>query len=184
LRLEELRLAIEENKEWITAIGEIGLDGKYTQDKYIRSKQDEVFRYFLTLAKEEDLPVVVHSRLAVPETLETLAEFKISRALLHWYDGPVENLRRIQDQGYLISIGPAIMYSRRISEITRAADLEIILSETDGPVTYRNLFGGRPAQPSCVIDVVKRIAEVKGLNLETVRSVIFSNFLAFISRPS
>ena len=179
LHLEQFEKLIEEKSAWITAIGEIGLDGKYSQDDRVKSRQDQVFRSFLALAERRGLPVVVHSRHAVPETLETLADFHIPCALFHWYDGPTENLRLFEERGFLISIGPALLYSRRISEIARAADLSIILSETDGPVSYRALFGHQLTQPSFVVEVVRRISELKTMSLDVVRSTIFSNFQRF-----
>ena len=157
LHLEKFEATIEENSEYVKAIGEIGLDGKYTQDDETRARQQEVFRFFLQLAEKRDLPVVVHSRQAIEETLETLSEFHLPSVLLHWYDGPTENLRALSDRGYFISVGPALLYSRRISEIARMAEHSMILSETDGPVNYRGLFKDQLTQPSLVIDVVRRL---------------------------
>ena len=123
----------------------------------------------------------MHSRQAVVETLDTLADFKVPKILFHWYDGPIENLPLFKERGYWISIGPAVLYSRRIGEIARAADLSIILSETDGPVRYRGLFANELTQPSFVVAVVQKIAEIKGSNLELVRDQILSNFQKFTS---
>jgi TatD DNase family protein len=167
---------IDDNAGWIKAIGEIGLDGKYTQDEHIKAKQKEVFRFFLGLAEERKLPVVVHSRGAVPETLSCLADFRIPRVLLHWYDGPIEALKTIKERGYLISIGPALLYSRRIQQIASMADPSMILSETDGPVLYRGLFEGQVTLPSHVVDVVRKLADVKGVSSDTMRSRILSSF--------
>jgi TatD DNase family protein len=182
LHLEEFGKLIDENSERITAIGEVGLDGKYTQDERLRAKQLEVFRFFLGLAEEKHLPVIVHSRQAVSETLDTLSDFHAPNTLLHWYDGAVENLKSVKERGYFISIGPALLYSRRILEIARIADIDSILSETDGPVIYRGLFDGRLTLPSFVIDVVQKLAEVKGSSSETIRSAMLSNFRRLTNR--
>jgi TatD DNase family protein len=180
-QLDKFAALLDENADWVKAIGEIGLDGKYSQDERIKKRQLEIFRFFLSQAEERNLATVVHSRQAVAETLDTLADFKASRILFHWYDGPIENLHLFKERGYWISIGPAVLYSRRISEIARAADLSIMLSETDGPVSYRGLFGDELTQPSLVVAVVRKIAEIKGLNLEVVRDQILSNFQKFTS---
>jgi TatD DNase family protein len=179
--LEKFETTIEENSDYVKAIGEIGLDGKYTQNDETRARQREVFRFFLQLAEKRDLPVVVHSRQAVEETLETLAEFHLRRVLLHWYDGPTEHLRAFKDRGYFISVGPALLYSRKISEIARIAELNMILTETDGPVNYRGLFQDRLTQPSFVIEVVRRLAEIKSTSSESIRNAIFLQFQRFIS---
>jgi TatD DNase family protein len=175
-QLDKFAALLDENAGWVKAIGEIGLDGKYAQDERIKNRQQEIFRFFLSKAEERNLPAVVHSRQAVAETLDTIADFSVPKILFHWYDGPIENLQLLKERGYWISIGPALLYSRRISEIARAADLNIVLSETDGPVRYHGLFGDELTQPSFVVEVVRKIAEIKGSNLELVRDQILSNF--------
>ena len=182
LHLDKFGRMIDENSRSITAIGEIGLDGKYTQDEHIRAKQTETFRFFLALAEEKHLPVIVHSRLAVSETLEALRDFHIPRILLHWYDGPTENLETIKKRGYFISIGPALLYSRRILDIAKMAEPSKILSETDGPVRYRDLFGGNITLPSFVVEIVQRLAALKGVSSDTMRARIFSNFQLLTNR--
>jgi TatD DNase family protein len=172
---------LDEHGQYVSAIGEIGLDGKYTQDEEKTRLQKEAFRFFLNLAEKRRLPVVIHSRLALNDVLEELPQFNLPRILLHWYDGPTEKLKLIQDRGYLISIGPSLLYSKRLAEIARAADLEMILTETDGPVSYHGPFEGKITQPSFVIDVVKKITEMKSLNMETVREAIRSNFQRLIT---
>jgi TatD DNase family protein len=177
---------IDDNREWVRAIGEIGLDGKYTQDERIMARQRKTFRFFLGLAEERNLPVVVHSRDAVTEALTSLADFRLPHVLLHWYDGPIENLSLLNEREYLISIGPAALYSRKIAEIARAAYPRMILSETDGPVKYRGLFADKVARPSFVVEVVKKLAELRGANSGDVKSTICSNFERFlrVSRDS
>ena len=171
---------IDENREYVKAIGEIGLDGKYTQDEEKKLRQREVFRFFLHMAEKKQLPVVVHSRLAVNEVLDELSRFNLPRVLLHWYDGPFERLELIKECGYLISIGPTLLYSNRIAEVARNADLNMILTETDGPVSYYGPFEGRVTQPTFVIDVVRKLAEIKLERSQVVRDAIWNNFQRLI----
>jgi len=173
---------LDENREHVRAIGEIGLDGKYTQDNEKRNRQKEVFQFFLGVAEKRRLPTVVHSRLAVDEVLDELSRFNLPKVLLHWYDGPDEKLELIKELGYLISIGPALLYSKRIAEIARKADLGMVLSETDGPVPHHGPFKGRMTQPSFVIDVVRNLAEIKSESVETVRDAIWTNFQKLFQR--
>ena len=171
---------IEENREYVKAIGEIGLDGKYTQDEEKKRQQREVFRFFLGLAEKKQLPVVVHSRLAVDEVLDELSRFKLPKVLLHWYDGPIEKLESIRERGYLISIGPTLLYSKRMAEVARTADLSIILSETDGPVSYHGPFEGKVTQPNFVIDVVRKLSEIRFESAQDVRDAVWNNFQRLI----
>jgi TatD DNase family protein len=182
LHLPEFGGMIDENLRYVKAIGEIGLDGKYTQDAKLKEIQKEVFRFLLALAEEKKLPAIVHSRQAVDETLEVLADFPRLRVLMHWYDGPKENLTLLNERSYLISIGPAILYSRRIGELAQTAASSMILTETDGPVRYRGLFGGDITKPSHVVEVTKKLAEVKRVSPDTMRASIFSNFHTFLNK--
>ena len=179
-RLDEFQQLIEENAGYVHAIGEVGLDGKYTQDEQVRKRQLEVFRFFLSLAEQKGLPVVVHSRMAVDEVLGTLQDFHLPKVLLHWYDGPLDKLEVIRERGYLISIGPAVFYSRAISQVAANVALDMILSETDGPVKYRGPFEGQPTQPSFVVEVVRKVAEIKGLHVDLVREAVWNNFRKLI----
>jgi TatD DNase family protein len=172
---------IEENRSHVKAVGEIGLDGKYSQDDDKKKRQHEVFLSLLALAERYTLPVVIHSRLAIDDVFAAIPSFKLSRILLHWYSGPLEYLNRIRDQGYLISVGPSILYSKRSADIALKADLSTILTETDGPVSYYGPFKGKPTRPAFVIDVVRKLAELKNRREDEVRDAIWNNFLSFIA---
>ena len=172
---------VEENKTQVRAIGEVGLDGHYTQDDAKKHQQKEILLFFLALAERRKLPAVIHSRLATSEILEVLPSFKLVRVLLHWYSGPSENLRLIKDRGYLISVGPSILYSKRTAEVAREADLSLILTETDGPVSYYGPFKGKPTRPSFVIPVVEKLSEIKNKSIGETREIIWNNFRSFIS---
>jgi TatD DNase family protein len=178
--LYKFELLLDANQEHVKAIGEIGLDWKYAQDQEKRNHQKEVFKFFASVAEQRRLTIIVHSRLAVDEVLDELGRFSPRCVLLHWYDGPTEKLELIRDRGYMISIGPAPLYSKRVAEIARNADLSMILSETDGPVSHRGPFKGRMTEPSFVIDGVRNLAEIKSESVDTVRDAIWANFQSLI----
>ena len=181
LVLDAFEQLIEDNRKQVRAIGEIGLDGQYPQDYAKKQQQEETFRFFLTLAERRRLPVVIHSRLAISQILEILPSFNLVKVLLHWYSGPSDNLHVIKERGYLISVGPSILYSKRVAEIARQADLSIILTETDGPVSYYGPFKGKTTFPSFVVDVVKKLAEIKNMSTEETREAAWNNFHSLIS---
>ena len=180
--VEKFQSLIEADKHHISAIGEIGLDGQYSQDEDNRNRQREIFKFFLQLAERKKLPVVVHSRLAVDETLEILSSFNLTGVLMHWYSGPIDKLRVIRDRGYLISIGPSVTYTKRIAEIARTADRATILTETDGPVQYYGPFKGKRTEPFFVVDVVKKLSEIRNEPPDTIRDVVLHNFHRFTGR--
>ena len=179
-QLDKFEELIKANDTLVEAIGEIGLDGKYPQTERTRKRQQKVFEFFLQTAERHELPVIVHSRQALGDVLATLPKYNLPKVLLHWYDGPTENLRLIKDAGYFISLGPPILYSQRMSTIAGEADLSSILTETDGPVTYSGPFKGRMTKPSFVIDVARKLAQLKSLSIETVQEAIIANFRALL----
>lgn len=77
-------------------------------------------------------------------------------------------------------MGPSLLYSRRIAEIARKADFSMILSETDGPVSYHGPFEGKMTQPSFVIDVIRKLAEIRSERVETIRNAVWTNFQRFL----
>src|SRR5208337_734802 len=180
--VEKFEELIEAEKSHISAIGEIGLDGQYSQDEDKKNRQLEIFKFFLALAELKKLPVVVHSRLAVEETLEILPSFNLTGVLMHWYSGPTEKLRIIKDRGYLISVGPSVTYTKRISEIARTADLATILTETMAQSSITAPSKKRRTEPSFVVDVVQKLSEIRNEGSDTVRDAVRRNFLRFIGQ--
>jgi TatD DNase family protein len=185
-KLDNFEKLLQENGNDVRAIGEIGLDGTYTQDPDRKKRQEETFQFFLRLAERHELPVIIHSRSAVEPVLSALASFHLQRVLLHWFDGNMDQLKVSGEHGYQISFGPALLYSHRLQELARAADIRTILTETDGPVRYRGApFEGKVTMPSFVIHVVRKIAEIKSMSTEAVEDAVRENFEGFLgSRPS
>jgi TatD DNase family protein len=171
---------LDENREHVSAIGEIGLDGKYSRDREKLRLQKQTFRFFLNMAEKRGLPVVVHSRYALGTVLDELSRFTLPKVLLHWFDGTAENLRLIQDRGWLISIGPALFYSKSIAQIALQAAPSVILTETDGPVPHRGPFKGKMTTPALVIDVVHKLSELKSVNPGELGEMILDNFRRLI----
>lgn len=170
------RSIVQQERGGFVAIGEIGLDGKYSDDATLLGEQRRVFREMLVIAGENSLPVVVHSRLAIEAVLDDLAKADLPRVLLHWYSGPVELLRTISDRGYAISIGPSVAYSKRSIGTAKAADIEMILTETDAPVEYYGPFKGRATSAAFIPEIVGHLARIKDLPEQDVALQLQRNF--------
>lgn len=123
----------------IVALGETGLDYWYKwvrKDEARKREQREVFDRHLALAREFDLPVVLHSRGAWRDCLDMLRSSGVTRANFHWYSGPADVLRELLDSGFLISCTPSLAYSAEARQAVSYAPLDRILVETDTPVGY------------------------------------------------
>lgn len=141
------------------AVGEIGLDYAIRTRKPV---QKEAFRRQLGMAAERGLPVVVHCRHSHASTLELLKEFRIRRAVFHWYSGPLDVLEALLAEGYLISVTPAVETSPKHRQAVQATPLDRLLLETDSPVTYQ----GSEAAPADVVRVCREVARLKHVDPE------------------
>ncbi len=166
-------IQLVEKRDDIRGLGEVGLDGKM---KKTYEKQMEVFKRFCILASEYDLPMNIHARAAWREVLEILRKYDVEHAIIHWFSGPIELLDEIALSGYFITINPAVRIQERHRRVLEEASMEIILTESDGPYSYRGLN----LRPDMIKDLVKYIAEVKGMCEEVVEERIASNFRKLI----
>ena len=165
--IEEVMKLIEKRDE-VRGIGEVGLDRKVRRTY---QAQREVFEEFCKLASEYGLPMNVHAREAWREILELLRRFDIESAVIHWYSGPSEFLEEIEASGYMITINPAARIQPKHRSVLERAPLELILTESDGPYDYR----GMKLKPSLIPDLVKLIAEVKGMPRQEVEEAVELN---------
>jgi len=167
---------IETNLSKCIALGEIGLDFAIQTP---REQQREVLRGLLKIARGRNMPVLLHARRAWTETLELLVEQGISKAVFHWYSGPPDVLKRILDQGYLISATPAAMYSDRHRQALKEAPLERILLETDAPEVYQ----GKVSEPKDLAASLQAVSDLKGGRRDRIAAQVLQNTLDFFSLP-
>jgi len=170
--------AIEKNRDKISAIGEIGLDYFWIKDKEWQEKQKKMFIEFIELSKKLNLPLVIHSRDAMPDTLDILEKegMQNRKVLLHLF-GEKELLKRVIDNGWSISIGPLILKNKEIRKIARDCPIEKIMLETDSP-----WFGdGKRGTPLNAIKAAEKIAEIKKISLEEVEKQTDLNAKAFFN---
>ncbi len=184
--LNNFKEFISANKERIVAIGEIGLDYWYQwvrKDVGKKQEQREVFQFFLNIAKELNLPVVIHSRGAWQECLQMTKDTGIAKAVFHWYSGPEDVLNDILAQGYLISVTPSLEYSAESQAAVAIAPIEKILIETDTPVYYRNreTNEGFRAEPKDVHKTLKLYCNLKKMDHEKAVAQFNANAKAFFN---
>jgi len=164
------------NNEKVVAIGEIGLDPQYAKRKEQKALQTNVFHEMLRLAEKLTLPAIVHSRWTAQKILAILPSYKLNTVLWHWFSSPAEVLPKIVGRGDYVSEGPPTVFSTRIQEVVRLVPLENLLTETDGPVRYYGSFNDRLTTSAFIPEIVKAIAEVKGIKETDVGEQILRNF--------
>lgn len=159
----------------VKAIGEIGLD--YHYEDPVREVQKEAFRMQLELARELDLPVVVHEREAHGDAMEILKDFPTVRGVFHCFSGSVELARELVKRGWYIGLTGVVTFknARKAVEVAQSVPLERLVIETDCPYMAPVPYRGKRNDPSYVPLVAQKIAELRGLTAEEVGTATAEN---------
>ncbi len=159
----------------IRAVGEAGLDYYYAHSP--RLQQTVLFRRHCRLAKRLAKPLVVHVRDAHRECFEILQSEAIAAGVIHCFTGDTDDARRYLDLGLSLSISGIVTYKKTegLQAAVRFAPVERLMVETDSPYLAPVPFRGRKNEPSLVIEVARRVAELKGLPLEELASIAARN---------
>ncbi len=167
-----LRDRIEE----IVGIGEIGLDYYYIKGEQ-RKKQIEIFKSWIRLAKEIDMPLIVHSRSAGKYAIEILLEEECHSVLMHAYDGKVGWALEGADNGFYFSIPPSIEYSIQKQKIAKALSLNNLMLESDSPVL--GPCRGERNESANLKYTLKKLSEIKKVPEEEIARVTSENAIKF-----
>ena len=162
----------------VVAIGEIGLDYYWEKDSEVILAQQKTFIQQLDIARQLNLPVCIHERDAHGDALKILkSEGKGLRGVLHCYSGSLEMAREIWKLGWLIGIDGPITFknSAKLPEIVKAAPREMILLETDAPYLAPVPNRGKRNEPSYLVDIANKIAELRGESLDEVAEYTTAN---------
>ena len=168
----------------VLAIGEIGLD--YYYDDVPHEVQQHWFRRQLDLASELRMPVVIHERDAHGDAMEIVREYADRvTGVFHCYSGSAEMAKELVRLGWYISITGVVTFknARKAVESVAAVPLERIMIETDAPYLAPVPYRGRRNHSGYVLEVAKKIAEIKGLPVEEVARVTMENGKRFFRVP-
>ncbi|MBC7959461.1 MAG: TatD family hydrolase [Vallitaleaceae bacterium] len=163
--------------EKVVAIGEIGLD--YYYDYSPKEVQRLWFREQIILAKELELPIIVHSRDAAQETFDLIMELGADSVggVIHCYSGSKEMAKIYTDKGFYLGIGGVITYdnAKILKEVVREIPIERLLIETDCPYLSPVPNRGKRNDSKNLTYVVDAIAKIKQISAEEVVSITYNN---------
>lgn len=180
------RMAAAAGHPKVVAWGECGLDFHY--DNSPRDQQRSAFRAQLDLARDAGLPVIVHSREAADETLAALRESRIGQArggVFHCFSYDAGVGRQAVDLGFHVSFSGIVTFPGA-PEVQRAAvelPLDRFLVETDCPFLAPIPHRGKRNEPAFVVDVARKIAELRGISVEDVAVATNANFERLFGVP-
>ena len=172
--LEEYRMLCKLTPK-VKAIGEIGLD--YHYEDIPRQRQQEAFRAQMALAKELNLPVIVHEREAHEDGLRIVEEFPEVTGVFHCYSGSAEMAKWLVQQGWYIGFTGVLTFknARKAVETAAAIPLDRIVLETDCPYMSPEPFRGRRNDPGRLYRMAESLASLRGLSREEVEAVTLEN---------
>lgn len=164
---------IKKNKNKITAIGEVGLDLKENTEETLEI-QKENLKKFVNLARELNIPVVIHSRKAEKECIELLENLGYAKIIMHCFGGNMKLVDIIIKNNWYLTAPTNIKHSEHFQKIIEKTPIEQLFCETDSPFLHPDKFPNN--EPANVIESYNKIAEIKKMPLEQVGKIIEGNF--------
>ncbi|MDD6170229.1 MAG: TatD family hydrolase [Lachnospiraceae bacterium] len=165
--------------EKTVAIGEIGLDYYWDKELGVQEKQREWFKRQMLLAKEHNLPVIIHSRDAAEDTMRVMKEVKAEEipGVIHCYSYSVEMAKEFIKMGYYIGIGGVVTFknAKKLKEVAAEIPLERILLETDCPYMAPEPHRGERNSSLYIPYVVEKLAEIRNISKEEIISTTNQN---------
>jgi TatD DNase family protein len=174
---KELHLA----EQWLqkrkfVAIGEIGLD--FYWDKSFIQQQYEAFEIQMQWALQYQLPIVIHTRNALQETIDLVKPFaaKGLKGIFHCFGGSVEEARQIMDMNFYLGIGGVVTYKKSgLAEVIQQIGLDRLVLETDAPYLTPVPFRGKRNESAYLKYIVEKIAEASNQTAEVVAKITTAN---------
>lgn len=170
-------------REHPVAVGECGLD--YHTAGGDKALQQRLFSAQLALAREFNLPIVIHAYKAVEDVIRMIRASGHSRGVVHSFNGSNQQAQRLIDLGYKLSFGGAVTYSRakRLRQLIASLPLEAVLLETDAPDQPDTYHNGLRNQPAYLVDIWRNLSELRDESAEEVARVTTRNAVELFRLP-
>lgn len=172
--LDAYRALCRENPR-IKAIGEIGLD--YHYEDIPRDIQQRAFRLQMELARELDLPVIVHEREAHQDGMEIVSDFPQVRGVFHCFSGSAEMAKWLVDRGYYVGFTGVLTFrnARRALEAAAAVPRDRVVLETDCPYMSPEPFRGKRNDPAKLYRMAQALGDLWGIPAEEAQAITYEN---------
>ena len=173
-QLAIIEQAIRQHRSELVAIGEIGLD--YYWDKTYKEAQQEILRRQLLLARELDLPVILHNREATEDILRIVREVG-GRGVFHCFNGSRETAQQILDLGFYLGIGGVITFKncKLADTLEQLSIINRLGLETDAPYMAPVPFRGQRNESRFMMHVAERLAQVYHCSVEEIIATTTAN---------
>lgn len=170
----------------VVAIGETGLD-YYYNDTGLEQQRDS-FAQHVRLAKQTNLPLIIHTRAAQDDTLAIMRDNDAHQCggVMHCFTEALDMAEAAMAMGFYVSISGIVTFknAKNVQEVAAAIPMDRLLIETDAPYLTPVPYRGKPNGPQYVGYVAEKIAELKGLSVEEVAQQTTENFYALFNKAS
>jgi len=173
--LTALNIAIEQHSP--IAVGEIGLDFYLPDQQLNREKQMLFFTKQLIIAKQHELPVIIHNRKAHDECLKLLKQHKLKGGIIHAFNGSIQQANKYRELGFLLGFGGMLTYqrSRKLRALLESLPLQSIVLETDAPDMTVQQHRGKRNSPEYIPYVLEAISEISGIQQTEIAEITRAN---------
>lgn len=163
------------NNPKIVGIGEIGLDYHYVSDN--KELQKDIFIKQMDIARKYNKTVVIHSRDAILDTVNIIKEYQDLKIVMHCYSSSLEVARDLIKMNVKLGIGGVVTFKNgvKLKEVVQNVSIENLLLETDSPYMSPEPLRGKQNKPYNCYLIAEKIAELKGISLESVLEITTSN---------
>lgn len=163
----------------VLAIGECGLDYFRLNNENQKEKQIQMFEDQIKLSFEVKKPLMIHCRNAYSDLIQIFKKHKnllnSNPGIIHFFSGSKEDAQELLNLGFYFTFGGVITFSRSYDEVIKFIPDNKILSETDAPYVAPIPYRGKRNEPLYVIEVIKKLAEIKHKNYEEISNQILEN---------
>ena len=164
------------NKRPFVAVGEIGLD--FYWDKTFVSEQRKAFTLQMDWALERNMPIVIHTRNAMQETIDMVKPYAARglKGIFHCFSGSYESAKQIVSMDFMLGIGGVLTYKNAgLPEALNKIGLEHMVLETDAPYLSPIPYRGKRNESSYMIEVAQKLAAVKNVTPEEIAAITTAN---------
>lgn len=185
--LDKLINWMENYKDKMVAVGEVGLPFFMRNEKKI-SKSDygryvELLEVFVNIAKKWEKPISLHAVYTdAPVVCDLLEKHSVSKAHFHWFKGDQLTTERMLANGYFVSVTPEVALEEPENvSLVQNYSINQIMVETDGPWPFEGPFSGKRTHPHMMKESLKKIAEIKGMDIQDIYKQIRNNTKIFFN---
>lgn len=169
----------------VIAIGETGLDYFRVQEEDM-TWQHQRFILQIEVANEVDLPLIIHTRSSIEDTIKIMSEYNAMKAgaVMHCFTENLDNAKKCLDFGFYISISGIVTFKNAsvIQEVAKYVPLDMLLVETDAPFLAPTPHRGKTNHPALVLNTAQYIADIKGISLENLAEATSRNFFKLFKK--